>query len=57
MKVTVEIEMPDEGISDLNDTELRAEIHQDCNIALSLVPISNTLSNAYVLEVHVENHN
>jgi hypothetical protein len=54
MKVTIELEISDEGTSELNITELKAEIHQDCNAALTLVPISNALSNAYVLEVHIE---
>jgi hypothetical protein len=57
MKVIIELEISDEGTSELNITELRAEIHQDCNAALNLVPISNALSNAYVLEVHIENNN
>jgi hypothetical protein len=57
MKVTIELEISEEDTSGLNNTELRAEIHQDCSAALNLVPISNALSNAYVLEVHIENRN
>ena len=56
MKVTIELELlPD--ITDLNDTELRAEIHQDLERALALAPMSMVVYGADVLEVHLENHN
>jgi hypothetical protein len=56
MKVTIELEMPDDT-SGLNDTELKAEIHQEIERALALAPMSMTVYGAEVLEVHVENHN
>jgi hypothetical protein len=56
MKVTIELELL-EDTSGLNDTELRAEIHQDLERALALAPMSMTVYGADVLEVHVENHN
>jgi hypothetical protein len=56
MKVTIELDLlPD--ITDLNDTELRAEIHQDLERALALAPMSMVVYGADVLEVHLENHN
>jgi len=56
MKITVELEVDTDTSHSLNDTELRAELHQDIERALSLAPMSTTVYGAEVLEVHIESN-
>ena len=53
MKVTIELELL-EDVSGLNTTELKAEVHQELERALSLAPVSMIVYCAEVLEVHLE---
>ena len=55
MKVTVELELNLMGLTDLTDTELKVELYQDMERALSLAPVSTVVYAAAVLEVHLEN--